>query len=115
MIEYNAKKPTKFVAFPKYETFIADRKYAEIAKALGLPAATTEEGVESLVNAVKALMRELNMPLTIAECKVDAGKFNEKVPALADKAFEDQCTTANPRLPLVKELEELYIKAFNGI
>lgn len=114
VIEYNAQKPTKFVAFPKYETFIADKKYAEIAKALGLPAATVEEGVKSLINAVKALMKELNQPMTIAECKVDSRKFNAKVAELADKAFEDQCTTANPRLPLVTELEKLYMKAYNG-
>ncbi len=115
VIEYNAQKPTKFVAFPKYETFIADKKYAEIAKALGLPASTTEEGVQSLINAVKALMKELNMPMTIAECKVDGRKFNAKAAELADKAFEDQCTTANPRMPLVTELEALYLKAYNGV
>ncbi|HEX9059327.1 MAG TPA: iron-containing alcohol dehydrogenase, partial [Clostridia bacterium] len=114
IIEYNAQKPTKFVAFPKYETFIADKKYAEIAKALGLPAATYEEGVQSLIKAVRTLMKELNMPSTIAECKVDSKMFAAKVPELADRAFEDQCTTANPRLPLVSELEKLYMKAYNG-
>ena len=112
VIEYNAQKPTKFVSFPKYETFIADQRYAEIAKALGLPASTAEEGVKSLVKAVRDLMKEVNIPMSIAECKVDRNQFMAKVPELADKAFEDQCTTANPRLPLVKELEEIYIKAF---
>ncbi|KNY25719.1 bifunctional acetaldehyde-CoA/alcohol dehydrogenase [Pseudobacteroides cellulosolvens] len=114
VIEYNAQKPTKFVSFPKYETFIADKKYAEIAKALGLPASTNEEGVKSLIKAIKDLMKELNMPSTIAECKVDSKKFNAKVAELADKAFEDQCTTANPRLPLVSELEKIYLTAYNG-
>ena len=114
VVEYNAKKPSKFVSFPKYETFIADKKYAEIAKALGLPAATIEEGVASLADAIRKLLKELNMPGTIAECKVEKKKFMAKVYELADKAFEDQCTTANPRLPLVKELEELYIKAFGA-
>ncbi|MBZ4645166.1 MAG: acetaldehyde dehydrogenase / alcohol dehydrogenase [Petroclostridium sp.] len=112
VIEYNAQKPSKFVSFPKYETFIADKKYAEIAKALGLPASTTEEGVKSLIKAVKDLMKEINVPSTIAECKVDKKLFMAKVPELADKAFEDQCTTANPRMPLVKELEEIYIRAY---
>ena len=114
VIEYNAQKPTKFVSFPKYETFIADKKYAEIAKALGLPASTAAEGVQSLVNAISALMKELNVPSTIAECRVDEKKFMAKVAELADKAFEDQCTTANPRLPLVSELEKLYVTAFKG-
>ncbi len=114
VIEYNAQKPTKFVSFPKYETFIADKKYAEIAKALGLPASTAAEGVQSLINAIRALMKDLNVPSTIAECRVDEKKFMAKVAELADKAFEDQCTTANPRLPLVSELEKLYITAFKG-
>ncbi len=114
VIEYNAQKPTKFVSFPKYETFVADKKYAEIAKALDLPAATTEEGVQSLIKAVRGLMKEVNMPATIAECKVDEKEFHAKAAELADKAFEDQCTTANPRLPLVSELEKIYLKAFKG-
>ncbi len=112
VIEYNASKPSKFVSFPKYETFIADKRYAEIAKALDLPASTVEEGVKSLVKAIRDLMKEVNIPMTIAECKVNKKEFLAKVPMLADKAFEDQCTNANPRLPLVKELEEIYIKAF---
>lgn len=114
VIEYNAQKPTKFMSFPKYETFVANVRYAEIAKALGLPAATTEEGVASLVGAVRGLLKELNMPLTIADCGVNKEQFMAKVPELADRAFEDQCTTANPRLPLVRELEEIYKKAFTG-
>jgi acetaldehyde dehydrogenase/alcohol dehydrogenase len=114
VIEYNAQKPTKFVSFPKYETFVADKKYAEIARALGLPAATDEEGVRSLVEAVWRLMKELNMPVTIAQCGVNEREFKAKVPELADRAFEDQCTTANPRLPLVSELEKLYLKAYGG-
>lgn len=114
VIEYNASKPSKFVSFPKYEAFIADKRYAEIAKALGLPASTVEEGVKSLIKAIKDLMKELNIPMTIAECKVDKKEFLARVPMLAEKAFEDQCTTANPRLPLVKELEEIYIKAYGA-
>ena len=115
VIEYNAQKPSKFVSFPKYETFIADKKYAEIAKALDLPCSTTEEGVQSLIGAIRKLMKELNMPMSIAECNVEKKKFSTKVSELADNAFEDQCTTANPRLPLVKELEQLYMKAYNGL
>jgi acetaldehyde dehydrogenase/alcohol dehydrogenase len=116
VIGYNAQNPTKFVSFPKYETFVADKKYAEIAKALGLPASTTEEGVDSLIGAVRGLMKEVNMPATIAQCGVNEREFRAKVPELADRAFEDQCTTANPRLPLVSELEALYLEAFkNGV
>ena len=115
VIEYNAQKPSKFVSFPKYETFIADKKYAEIAKALDLPCSTTQEGVQSLVSAIRDLMKKLNMPMSIAECNVERKQFSAKVAELADNAFEDQCTTANPRLPLVMELEQLYMKAYNGV
>ena len=62
VIRYNATKPTKFVSFPKYEYFIADQKYADIAKRLGLKAKTTEQGVDSLIEAVKELNRDLNIP-----------------------------------------------------
>ncbi|MFA6308937.1 MAG: iron-containing alcohol dehydrogenase, partial [Clostridia bacterium] len=114
IIEYNAKKPTKFVSFPKYETFTADIKYAEIAREIGLPAGTTEEGVQSLIKAVKGLMKEVNIPETIAECNVDRKQFMARVPELANNAYGDQCTGSNPRMPLVSELEDLYIKAYNG-
>ena len=112
VIEYNGKKPSKFVSFPKYEKFIADEKYAEIARALGLPANTAAEGVASLAGAVRSLMQRLDIPVTIGACGVERDAFLAKVPELADRAFEDQCTTANPRMPLVKELEEIYKKAF---
>ncbi|MFB1050273.1 bifunctional acetaldehyde-CoA/alcohol dehydrogenase [Paraliobacillus sp. JSM ZJ581] len=114
VIRYNAKKPSKFVSFPKYEHFIADQRYAEIAKNLGLPASTPEEGVESLVKAIYKLAKELNIPMSIAENGVNKKDFEAKVDYLADRAFEDQCTTANPKLPLVTELAEVYRNAFKG-
>lgn len=112
VIAYNASKPTKFVAFPKYEKFIADEKYAEIARALNLPAKDTKQGVNSLVEAVKTLMEQIGVPNSISACGVDKKKFMAVVDDLADKAFEDQCTPVNPRMPLVEEIKELYIKAF---
>ncbi|MDM8102222.1 MULTISPECIES: bifunctional acetaldehyde-CoA/alcohol dehydrogenase [Oceanobacillus] len=114
VIRYNAKKPTKFVSFPKYEHFIADKRYAEIARVLGLPAATTKQGVESLVQAIYQLAEELNIPMSIAENGVDAKEFEAQADDLADRAFEDQCTTANPKLPLVTELAEVYRQAYKG-
>ena len=114
VIRYNAKKPTKFVSFPKYEHFIADLRYADIARTLGLPASTTEEGVQSLVNAIYKLAKELNIPMSIRENGVDKNTFEAEVDALAERAFEDQCTTANPKLPLVTELAEVYRQAFIG-
>ena len=114
VVRYNAKKPTKFVAFPKYEHFIADVRYAEIAKALDLPASTTEEGVESLIKAIYDLAKELEIPMGIKNNGVDKKAFEAVVDDMAERAFEDQCTTANPKMPLVKELAEVYRAAFRG-
>ncbi|MBP3950831.1 bifunctional acetaldehyde-CoA/alcohol dehydrogenase [Bacillus suaedae] len=115
VIRYNALKPTKFTAFPKYEHFIADKRYAEIAKVLGLPARTTEEGVESLVQAIIKLAKEMDIPMSIKDNGVDAKVFESKVEYLAERAFEDQCTTANPKLPLVSELADVYRAAYKGV
>lgn len=115
VIRYNASKPKKFTAFPKYDHFVADERYAEIARVLGLPARTKEEGVESLVQAIIKLAKELDIPMSIETNGVDKAEFESKVDFLADKAFEDQCTTANPKLPLVTELAEIYRQAFKGV
>ncbi|MEG6572573.1 bifunctional acetaldehyde-CoA/alcohol dehydrogenase [[Clostridium] cellulosi] len=114
VIEYNASKPTKYTSWPKYEYYVAPERYAEIAKHVGLPARTTEEGVASLIKAIRDMMRHMNMPMSIKECGVDEKSFMANVDALADKAFADQCTTANPRLPLVSEIAEIYKKAYYG-
>ena len=115
VIKYNASTPSKFVSFPKYKKFIADEKYAEIAAFLGLPAKTTEEGVQSLINAVIDLMKEVNEPLSFSECGIDEETYMRNVPDIANKAFEDQCTTANPKLPLVKEIEQIMIDAYKDV
>ncbi|MFX3623055.1 MAG: bifunctional acetaldehyde-CoA/alcohol dehydrogenase [Ectobacillus sp.] len=115
VVRYNAKKPFKHALFPKYESFVADERYAQIARMLGLPASTIEEGVESLVQAIINLGKELNIPMSIAAQGVDRAEFESKVNYLADRAFEDQCTTANPKLPLVTELAEIYRQAYEGV
>lgn len=112
VIRYNATKPTKFVSFPKYEYFIADQKYATIARKNGMKATTTEEGVESLIQAIQDLMEKLEMPKSFREAGIDEQEFKAKVDELAEKAFEDQCTTANPRLPLVEEIKQILLKAY---
>ncbi|MFD0825417.1 bifunctional acetaldehyde-CoA/alcohol dehydrogenase [Neobacillus sp. M.A.Huq-85] len=115
VIRYNATKPTKFTAFPKYNHFIADKRYAEIARTLGLPARTTEEGVENLVQAIIKLAKELDVPMSLEANHLDRVEFESKVEFLAERAFEDQCTTANPKLPLVTELAEIYRLAYKGV
>ena len=114
VIRYNASKPTKFVSFPKYEYFIADQKYAMLAKKVGLPANTLEEGIESLIQKIKELNNHLNMPKSLQEAGIEEQEFLAKVDLLADRAFEDQCTTANPRVPLVSELKQILLDSYYG-
>ncbi|WP_339273381.1 bifunctional acetaldehyde-CoA/alcohol dehydrogenase [Paenibacillus sp. FSL W8-0426] len=114
VIRYNAKKPSKFASFPKYSHFVADERYAEIARILGLPARTTEEGVNSLINAIRKLNKTLGIEESFQELGFDPKDFESRVDYLADRAFEDQCTTANPKMPLVTELADVYRNAFYG-
>ena len=114
VIKYNATKPTKFVSFPKYEYFIADEKYASIARRLGLKANTTEEGVKSLINAIVEMNKKLNLPSSLKELGIEEQEFLANVDALSEKAFSDQCTTANPRLPLVTELKQILLDSYYG-
>ena len=114
VVKYNASKPTKFVSWPKYEYFIADKKYAKMAKIVGLKADTTEEGINSLIRAIQQLNEELNIPKSFKDAGVDEKEFLAKVDLLADRAFEDQCTTANPRVPLVKEIKQILLDSYYG-
>ena len=114
VIKYNSSKPTKFVSFPKYEYFIADKKYAELAKKVGLKANTVEEGVNSLINAINELNQSLNIPKTFKEAGINEQEFLSKLDMLADRAFEDQCTTANPRVPLVSEIKQIMLDSYYG-
>lgn len=114
VIKYNSSKPTKFVSFPKYEYFIADEKYATLAKKTGLKANTTKEGIQSLILKVQDLNEKLNIPKSLKDAGIDEKEFMTKLDSLSDKAFEDQCTTANPRVPLVKELKQLLIDSYYG-
>ncbi|PER58894.1 bifunctional acetaldehyde-CoA/alcohol dehydrogenase [Bacillus thuringiensis] len=115
VIRYNAIKPRKHALFPKYEHFVADERYAYIARTLGLPASTVEEGIESLVQAIISLGKELNINMSIAGQGVKQEAFDNVVDVLSERAFEDQCTPANPKLPLISELKEVYKQAYKGV
>jgi acetaldehyde dehydrogenase/alcohol dehydrogenase len=114
VIEYNATKPNKFAAFPKYEFFVADEKYAKLARFLGVGGKDTKESVENLIEAIRDLMRNLNMPLSIKEYGVDENLFMANLRQLSENAHNDQCTGANPKYPLVGEIMEIYRKAYYG-
>lgn len=114
VVEYNAQKPTKFATFPKYEKFIADQKYAKVAQYLGKGGKTTEESVANLIQAIFDLEKELNEPMSIKDAGVDEEAFKRNLQKLSENAHEDQCTTANPRYPLINEIKDLYTKAYYG-
>lgn len=114
VIRYNSQPPTKLVSWPKYRSFIADKKYAEIAKACGFGGETVRDGVDALIDAVRRLSASCEMPSSYAECGINESEYMDKLDDIANKAFEDQCTTANPRLPLVREIKDLMIAAYKG-
>jgi acetaldehyde dehydrogenase/alcohol dehydrogenase len=114
VIKYNSTMPSKFVSFPKYEYFIADKKYAMLAKKVGLKADTVEEGVQSLIEAINNLNKALNIPSSFKNAGLEEQEFMSKVDMLADRAFEDQCTSANPRVPLVNEIKQILIDSYYG-
>ena len=114
VVRYNSSMPTKFVSFPKYEYYIADEKYYTIAKKVGLKADSKEEGINSLIEKIKEMNEHLNIPKSFKDAGIDEQEFLAKVDMLADRAFEDQCTTANPRVPLVEEIKQIMLDSYYG-
>ncbi|MCL1953324.1 MAG: iron-containing alcohol dehydrogenase, partial [Firmicutes bacterium] len=114
IIAYNGSKPDKFTIFPKYGEFIADKRYAQIAAKLFGATGTDVQKIQVLIKEIQKLMKSLNMPSSIKECGVDEKLFLAKVRTMAENAFEDQCTTANPRYPLITDIEEIYKNAYYG-
>ncbi|MFN3927250.1 MAG: bifunctional acetaldehyde-CoA/alcohol dehydrogenase [Pseudanabaenaceae cyanobacterium] len=116
VIRYNATDaPFKQAIFPQYTHPHAKQRYAEIADFLGLGGRTEDEKVERLIDAVDNLKRELDIPMSIKEALPDKEReFYEQVEQMAEQAFDDQCTGANPRYPLIRDLKELYILSFQG-
>jgi acetaldehyde dehydrogenase / alcohol dehydrogenase len=112
VIRYNGALPSKYTAYPKYEHPVAAIKYQELAKALGLPADTPEQGVESLAKAVEKLRTDLNIPAGFGAAGVAKDEYLKWLDSVALKAFDDQCTGANPRYPLVDELKEILKAAY---
>jgi acetaldehyde dehydrogenase/alcohol dehydrogenase len=116
VIRYNATDvPFKQAIFPQYKYPNAKWRYARIADYLNLGGTTEDEKVEKLVEAIDGLKRRLHIPMTIREVLNDNDKaFYDQVEEMADQAFDDQCTGANPRYPLISDLKELYILAYRG-
>ncbi|TLG71806.1 bifunctional acetaldehyde-CoA/alcohol dehydrogenase [Culicoidibacter larvae] len=114
VIEYNGTRPNKLAIWPKYEYYNADERYQEIAHALGLKASTPEEGVASFRRAVIDLAKSVGIEMSLKAQGVNEKEFMAALPTLAMNAYEDQCSPANPRLPMVADMEEIMRKAFSG-
>lgn len=114
IIRYNAKDPQKHAMFPKYDYFRADTDYADIAKFLGLKGETTEELVEALATAVYELGKSVGINMSLKAQGVTQETLDTTVDRMAELAYEDQCTTANPKEPLISELKQIIIDAYNG-
>ena len=115
VIKFNATDaPTKQAAFAQYKYPNAAWRYARIADHLGLGGNTEAEKVQLLLKAIDELQAKVNMPKTIKDAGVSEFKFMESLDEMVEQAFDDQCTGANPRYPLMSELKEMYITSYYG-
>ncbi len=116
IIKFNAvDKPTKQAIFPQYKYPNAKTKYGQVADEIGLGGKTDDEKVERLIKAVDELMTEINLPKSIREFGVKEEEFMANLDVLVERAFDDQCTGANPRYPLMSEIKKLFLDAYEGI
>ncbi len=122
VIEYNATDtPTKQGMLPQYKYPWVKGRYARMADMLHLADDVEGDGPEAraektarLVRAIEALKRDLGIPASLREAGIAEADFLQKLDEMAEQAFDDQCTVANPRYPLIAELKELYRKAYYG-
>jgi acetaldehyde dehydrogenase/alcohol dehydrogenase len=115
VIRYNANdNPTKQSAFSQYDRPKARCRYAEIADSLGLGGTSTGEKVENLIAWIDGLKREIEIPVSIQAAGVSETDFLARVDRLSVDAFDDQCTGANPRYPLIAELRAILLDSYYG-
>ena len=115
VIRFNAvDNPRKQASFPQYKYPNAKWRYAKIAEYLNLGGKNDDEKVENLIKAIQNLKKQINLPSTIAECGVTKEAFYSTLDSMTEDAFDDQCTGANPRYPLMSELKEMYINAYSN-
>ena len=120
VIKYNASDaPHKQAIFPQYKYPCAKAKYGQITDELGLGGKNDDEKVKLLIKAIDKLMKAINLPNSIEEFITKAGftkeYWNEHLDELVELAFDDQCTGANPAYPLMTDIKQIYIDAFNGV
>ena len=115
VIRFNAvEKPVKMGTFPQYAYPHTAARYAEVADYLGLKGKTDADKVESLIAALDELKAKVGIKKTIAEYGVDEKDFLARLDEMTEQAFDDQCTGANPRYPLMSEIKQMYLNAYYG-
>jgi acetaldehyde dehydrogenase/alcohol dehydrogenase len=115
VIRFNAvEAPTKMGSFSQYDHPKATKRYAEVASYLGISGNTDEEKVEGLISAIDELKAKVGIKKTIKDYGVDEKYFLESLDEMVEQAFDDQCTGANPRYPLMSEIKKMYLNAYYG-
>lgn len=115
VMRFNAEEvPTKMGTFPQYEYPHALRRYAEIADSLNLGGNTDQEKLERLINRIDELKERVGFKKTIKDYGISEEDFLSTLDEMSEKAFDDQCTGANPRYPLISEIKEIYLKTYYG-
>lgn len=115
VIRYNATDvPTKMGTFSQYEYPKAKARYAEAARFAGICGKDDDETVELFCEKLEELKGKVGIPKTIREWGIEEAAFLETLDEMVEQAFNDQCTGANPRYPLMKEIKELYLKSYYG-
>ncbi len=115
VLRYNAAEvPTKMGTFPQYDHPHTLARYAEVADALGVQGKTDEEKLEGLIAKIDELKEHCGVKKTIRDYGVDEKYFLDTLDEMVEQAFNDQCTGANPRYPLMSEIKEMYLKAYYG-
>ena len=115
IVEYNsADVPTKMGTFPQYEYPHAKARYAECARFCGIQAKDDDEAVKKLIEKIEELKKAVGIKATIKDYGVDEKYFLDTLDEMVENAFDDQCTGANPRYPLMSEIKEMYLKAYYG-
>ena len=115
VIRFNAEEvPTKMGTFSQYDHPHTLRRYAEVAESLGLTGANDEEKLEALIQKIEELKEKIGIKKSIKEYGIDEKDFLARLDDMTEQAFDDQCTGANPRYPLMSEMKEMYLRAYYG-
>lgn len=115
VLRFNAAEaPAKMGTFSQYDHPKTLRRYAEVAEALGLGGKTDKDKLENLIKAIDELKAKIGIKKTIKEYGVDEQDFLTRLDDMVEQAFDDQCTGANPRYPLMSEIKQMYLNAYYG-